>query len=92
VGEYPGSDWWNARASLGGEAQVQSRAPGEQYHDFIRPSFLPGQLCVAQVDKPCAPRKVADLVVQLVSDDGHDLTGQVIAVDDPRSGLPLPRP
>jgi 3-oxoacyl-[acyl-carrier protein] reductase len=36
-----------------------------------------------QVDRPCAPHRVADAVAYLLSDQGHGLTGQVIRVDDP---------
>jgi 3-oxoacyl-[acyl-carrier protein] reductase len=37
-----------------------------------------------EADKPCAPGRVADLVVYLLSDHGHRLTGQVLRLDDPR--------
>jgi 3-oxoacyl-[acyl-carrier protein] reductase len=36
-----------------------------------------------EADKPCAPGRVADLVVYLLSDHGHRLTGQVLRLDDP---------
>jgi 3-oxoacyl-[acyl-carrier protein] reductase len=35
-----------------------------------------------EVDKPCAPGRVADVVEYLLSDHGHRLTGQVLRVDD----------
>jgi 3-oxoacyl-[acyl-carrier protein] reductase len=34
-----------------------------------------------EVDKPCAPGSVADLVAYLLSDAGHKITGQVIHLD-----------
>ena len=37
-----------------------------------------------EVDMPCAPGRVADLVVYLLSEHGHRLTGQVLRLDDPR--------
>jgi 3-oxoacyl-[acyl-carrier protein] reductase len=37
-----------------------------------------------EADKPCAPGRVADLVVYLLSDRGQRLTGQVLRLDDPR--------
>jgi 3-oxoacyl-[acyl-carrier protein] reductase len=37
-----------------------------------------------ELDKPCAPDRVADLVAYLLSDQGHRLTGQVLRIDDPR--------
>ncbi len=33
------------------------------------------------VDKPCAPGNVADLIAYLLSDAGHAITGQVIHLD-----------
>ena len=33
------------------------------------------------VDQPCAPDKVADVIAYLLSDAGHGVTGQVIHVD-----------
>jgi 3-oxoacyl-[acyl-carrier protein] reductase len=36
------------------------------------------------VDRPCEPDVVADVVARLVADGGHRLTGQVLRVDDPR--------
>jgi len=37
-----------------------------------------------EVDMPCSPSRVADVVAYLLSDHGHGLTGQMIRVDDPR--------
>jgi 3-oxoacyl-[acyl-carrier protein] reductase len=37
-----------------------------------------------EVDPPCAPRRAADVVAYLLSDDGHRLTGHVLRVDDSR--------
>jgi 3-oxoacyl-[acyl-carrier protein] reductase len=40
-----------------------------------------------EVDRPCAPNRIADTVAYLLSDEGHDRTGQLIHVDeidDPR--------
>ena len=34
-----------------------------------------------EVDKPCAPAHVADLIAYLLSDAGHAITGQVIHLD-----------
>jgi len=39
-----------------------------------------------KVDRPCAPSQVAEVVAYLLSDRGHRLTGQVLPVDEPRSG------
>jgi 3-oxoacyl-[acyl-carrier protein] reductase len=36
------------------------------------------------LDMPCAPNRVADIVTYLLSDDGHRVTGQLLRVDDPR--------
>jgi len=36
-----------------------------------------------EVDMPCAPNRVADVVAYLLTDHGHRLTGQVLRVDDP---------
>jgi 3-oxoacyl-[acyl-carrier protein] reductase len=36
------------------------------------------------LDRPCAPHLVADVVAYLLSDDGHRLTGQSLRIDDPR--------
>jgi 3-oxoacyl-[acyl-carrier protein] reductase len=36
------------------------------------------------LDRPCAPDRVADIVAYLLSDDGHRLTGQSLRIDDPR--------
>ena len=38
-----------------------------------------------EVDMPCAPNRVADIVAYLLTDHGHRLTGHVLRVDDPRS-------
>jgi 3-oxoacyl-[acyl-carrier protein] reductase len=35
-----------------------------------------------EVDRPCAPDRVADVIAYLVSDHGHHLTGQVLGVGD----------
>ena len=40
-------------------------------------------LCI-DVDKPCAPHRVADVVAYLLSDHGHRLTGHVLRVGDSR--------
>ena len=36
-----------------------------------------------EVDMPCAPNRVADVVAYLLTDRGHRLTGHVLRVDDP---------
>ena len=36
-----------------------------------------------EVDRPCAPDRVADVIAYLLSDHGHRLTGQVLRVGDP---------
>jgi 3-oxoacyl-[acyl-carrier protein] reductase len=36
-----------------------------------------------EVDMPCAPDRVADVVAYLLTDRGHRLTGQVLRVGDP---------
>ena len=36
-----------------------------------------------EVHRPCAPNQVADVIVYLLSDHGHCLTGQVLRVGDP---------
>jgi 3-oxoacyl-[acyl-carrier protein] reductase len=36
------------------------------------------------VDRPCAPGRVAHTVAYLLSADGHGLTGEVIRIDEPR--------
>ena len=33
------------------------------------------------MDKPCAPGRVADVIAFLLSDEGHDITGQVMHLD-----------
>ena len=35
------------------------------------------------VDRPCAPDRVADVVAYLLTDRGHRLTGHVLRVDGP---------
>ena len=40
-------------------------------------------LCI-DVDTPCAPNRVADVVAYLLSDHGHRLTGHVLRVGDSR--------
>jgi 3-oxoacyl-[acyl-carrier protein] reductase len=40
-------------------------------------------VCV-DVDPPCAPNRVADVVGYLLSDHGHRLTGRMLRVDDSR--------
>jgi 3-oxoacyl-[acyl-carrier protein] reductase len=40
-----------------------------------------------EVDRPCAPDQVADVIAYLLSDHGHRLTGQVLRVGDPRLQL-----
>ena len=39
-----------------------------------------------EVDKPCAPSRVAEVVTYLLGNDGHGITGHVIHLDD----TPLP--
>jgi NAD(P)-dependent dehydrogenase (short-subunit alcohol dehydrogenase family) len=36
-----------------------------------------------EVDMPCAPDQVADVIAYLLSEQGHGLTGQVLRVGDP---------
>ena len=43
-------------------------------------------LCI-DVDTPCAPHRVADVVAYLLSDHGHRLTGHVLRVGDSRPAL-----
>ena len=43
------------------------------------------------VDTPCAPNRVADVIAYLLSDHGHRLTGHVLRVDDSRIGTLGPR-
>jgi 3-oxoacyl-[acyl-carrier protein] reductase len=38
------------------------------------------------VDKPCPAELVAETVAYLLTADGHDLTGEVIPIDEPRYG------
>jgi 3-oxoacyl-[acyl-carrier protein] reductase len=42
------------------------------------------EVCI-EVDMPCAPSQVADVVAYLLSDHGHRLTGHVLRVGDSRS-------
>ena len=44
-----------------------------------------------EVDKPCAPSRVAEVVTYLLGDEGHGITGHVIHLDD-RPGLDLDGP
>lgn len=37
-----------------------------------------------EVDRPCAPDQVADVIAYVLSDHGHRITGQVLRVGDPR--------
>jgi 3-oxoacyl-[acyl-carrier protein] reductase len=37
-----------------------------------------------EVDRPCAPSNVAEVVALLLNDHGHGLTGHVLRIDDPR--------
>jgi 3-oxoacyl-[acyl-carrier protein] reductase len=41
-----------------------------------------------EVDKPCAPSRVAEVVTYLLGDEGHGISGQVIHLDD-RAGREL---
>jgi 3-oxoacyl-[acyl-carrier protein] reductase len=41
-------------------------------------------VCI-EVDTPCAPNQIADVVAYLLSDHGHHLTGHVLRAGDPRS-------
>jgi 3-oxoacyl-[acyl-carrier protein] reductase len=34
-----------------------------------------------EVDKPCSPGRIAEVILYLLSDDGHAITGQVIRLD-----------
>ena len=36
-----------------------------------------------EVEKPCSPGRIAEVIAYLVSDDAHAITGQVIHIDDP---------
>jgi 3-oxoacyl-[acyl-carrier protein] reductase len=44
-----------------------------------------------EIDKPCAPSRVADVVTYLLSDEGHGITGRVIGLDG-RTGRELDVP
>jgi enoyl-[acyl-carrier-protein] reductase (NADH) len=35
-----------------------------------------------EVDKPCAPDRIADIVAYLLTDEGHGRTGHVIRIDE----------
>jgi len=37
-----------------------------------------------EIDRPCAPNQVADVIAYLLSEHGHRITGQVLRVGDPR--------
>ncbi len=37
-----------------------------------------------EIDRPCAPNQVADVIAYLLSDHGHRITGQVLRIGDPR--------
>ena len=37
-----------------------------------------------EIDRPCVPDQVADVIAYLLSDHGHRITGQVLRVGDPR--------
>ena len=43
-----------------------------------------------EVDKPCAPSRVADVVAYLLTDRGHRLTGHMLRVGDPGHGPTSP--
>jgi 3-oxoacyl-[acyl-carrier protein] reductase len=43
-----------------------------------------------EVDMPCAPNRVADVVAYLLTDRGHRLTGRVLRVGDPGHALTPP--
>jgi 3-oxoacyl-[acyl-carrier protein] reductase len=47
-------------------------------------SITVNEVCI-EVDLPCAPSQVADVVAYLLSDHGHRLTGHVLRVGDARS-------
>jgi 3-oxoacyl-[acyl-carrier protein] reductase len=38
------------------------------------------------MERPCAPTDVAEVVTLLLNDHGHGLTGQVLRMDNPRLG------
>jgi 3-oxoacyl-[acyl-carrier protein] reductase len=40
-----------------------------------------------EIDRPCAPNQVADVIAYLLSEHGHRITGQVLRVGDPRLRL-----
>jgi len=42
-----------------------------------------------EVDMPCAPNQVADVIAYLLSEHGHGLTGQVLRVGNPDQGRDL---
>ena len=37
-----------------------------------------------EVQRPCAPDQIADVIAYLLSDHGHRLTGQVLRAGEPR--------
>ncbi|HLM90431.1 MAG TPA: SDR family oxidoreductase [Streptosporangiaceae bacterium] len=37
-----------------------------------------------EIDRPCAPNQVADVIAYLLSEHGHRITGQALRVGDPR--------
>jgi hypothetical protein len=37
-----------------------------------------------EVDRPCAPSNVAEVVALLLNDHGHGLTGHLLRIDNPR--------
>ena len=57
----------------------------------LRPRDVTVNAVSIEVDRPCAPGIVADLVVDLLSDHGHRLTGHVLRIDDPRPVQSSPR-
>jgi 3-oxoacyl-[acyl-carrier protein] reductase len=42
---------------------------------------------VLEIDRPCAPDQVADVIAYLLTEQGHRITGQVLRVGDPRLRL-----
>jgi 3-oxoacyl-[acyl-carrier protein] reductase len=36
-----------------------------------------------EVEKPCTPERIAEVIAYLLSDEGHAITGQVIRIDEP---------
>jgi 3-oxoacyl-[acyl-carrier protein] reductase len=35
-----------------------------------------------ELDRPCAPHRIADAIAHLLTDEGHYLTGRVIRIDE----------